>query len=123
MIQTYVPKSDLVRHLVDGNYRDFLVHTLTERKSFRYPPYSELVHVTVRDESIERVKDIIYKLKNKLELLKSPDIELYFDRELFSRRAGEYIQKIVLKGTNLEPLLAQISGEVFRNRGVNVEWK
>ena len=67
-IQTFVPKSDLLKNITEGNYRDFLVHTLSERKSFSYPPYQELVHIWVRDKSKERIKDIIYKLRNKLEL-------------------------------------------------------
>lgn len=96
-IQTYIPSSGLIKHITEGNYRDFLVHTLAERKAFRYPPYGELVHLWVRDPSKERIKDIIYKLKNKLEILKTPDIELYFDREIFTKRNNEYGQKIVLK--------------------------
>lgn len=96
-IQTFAPKSDLIKNITEGNYRDFLVHTLAERKAFSYPPYQELVHIWVRDQNKERIKDIIYKLKNKLETLKAPDIELYFDKELFTKRNNEYGQKIVLK--------------------------
>ncbi|HBB27254.1 TPA: hypothetical protein DCZ36_02005 [Candidatus Gracilibacteria bacterium] len=122
-IQTFAPKSDLIRNITEGNYRDFLVHTLAERKAFSYPPYKELVHIWVRDKSKERIKDIIYKLKNKLETLKTSDIELYFDKELFTKRNNEYGQKIVLKGSNLSPLLTEIEKEIFRNRGVSLERK
>ncbi|EKD30058.1 MAG: hypothetical protein ACD_78C00169G0003 [uncultured bacterium (gcode 4)] len=122
-IQTYIPSSDLIKHITEGNYRDFLVHTLAERKTFRYPPYGELVHLWVRDPSKERIRDIIYKLKNKLEILKTPDIELYFDREIFTKRNNEYGQKIVLKWLNLSPLLATIAKELFRNRWVSLERK
>ncbi|MDD5376846.1 MAG: hypothetical protein PHH16_01890 [Candidatus Gracilibacteria bacterium] len=122
-IQTFAPKSDLIRNITEGNYRDFLVHTLAERKAFSYPPYQELVHIWVRDTNKERIKDIIYKLKNKLETLKTPDMELYFDKELFMKRNNEYGQKIVLKGSDLSPLLKTIGKEIFRNRGVSMERK
>lgn len=122
-IQTFAPKSDLIHNITEGNYRDFLVHTLSERKAFSYPPYKELVHIWVRDKSKERIKDIIYKLKNKLETLKTSGVELYFDRELFTKRNNEYGQKIVLKGWNLSPLLETIEKEIFRNRGVSLERK
>lgn len=122
-IQTFAPKSDLIKNITEGNYRDFLVHTLSERKTFSYPPYKELVHIWVRDKSKERIKDIIYKLRNKLEILKTPDTELYFDRELFIKRDNEYGQKIVLKGDDLSPLLASIEKEIFRNHGVSMERK
>jgi len=122
-IQTFAPKSDLVRNITEWNYRDFLIHTLEERKTFSYPPYKELVHIWVRDQNKERIKDIIYKLKNKLETLKTSDIELYFDKELFTKRNNEYGQKIVLKGGNLSPLLETIEKEIFRNRGVSLERK
>lgn len=123
LIQTFAPKSDLIQNITEGNYRDFLVHTLAERKQFSYPPYKELVHIWVRDKSKERIKDIIYKIRNKLEILKTPDIKLYFDKELFTKRNNEYGQKIVLKGTNLSPLLTEIEKEIFRNRGVSMERK
>lgn len=77
----------------------------------------------MRDQNKERIKDIIYKLKNKLETLKTSDIELYFDKELFTKRNNEYGQKIVLKGGNLSPLLETIEKEIFRNRGVSLERK
>ena len=122
-IQTFAPKCDLIKNITEWNYRDFLVHTLNERKNFSYPPYRELVHIWVRDKSKERIKDIIYKLKNKLEVLKTPEIELYFDRELFIKRNNEFGQKIVLKWENLSPLLMEIEKEIFRNRGVSLERK
>lgn len=122
-LQTFAPKSDLIRNITEGNYRDFLIHTLTERKNFSYPPYRELVHIWVRDKSKDRIKEIIYKLKNKLEILKTPSIELYFDRELFTKRNNEYGQKIVLKGEDLGPLLTEIEKEIFRNHGVSLERK
>ena len=122
-IQTFIPKSDLIKNITDGNYRDFLVHTLAERKAFSYPPYNELVHIWVRDANKERIKDIIYKLRNKLELLKDSEIELYYDKELFTKRNNEYGQKIVLKWKNLTSLLETISKEIFRNRGVSIERK
>jgi primosomal protein N' (replication factor Y) len=122
-IQTFAPKSDLVKNITAGNYRDFLIHTLKERKAFSYPPYKELVHIWVRDKSKERIKEIIYKLKNKLEILKTPLIELYFDKELFTKRNNEFGQKIVLKWDDLSPLLKEVEKEIFRNHGVSLERK
>ncbi len=123
IIQTYTPNAPIAKILSEGNYRDFLTKTLTERKLFSYPPYGELAYIWVEDENKERIKDIIYKLANKLELAKTEEIALHYDKTLFERRAGKYRQKIVLRGRDVGLLLQNIKTEVFRNRWVRLEWK
>lgn len=66
IIQTYLPKSPIVRIIADGNFREFFVHTLEERKAFGYPPYSEMVRIDIRHANKDRVNDTASKLANKL---------------------------------------------------------
>ena len=82
--------------------------------------------VWVENERLDQVKDTIFKLANKLRLeneVKENPCEIFFDKDLHSRRFGLYAQKISVKGENVGSLLSAISPEVFRNRGIRVEWK
>ena len=119
IIQTFTPHTPIAKNLIEGNYRDFLSRTLQERKQFDYPPYAELAYIWVEDKNKERVKDIIYKLASKLQMEiqdQKRNIILHYDKELFERRAGEYRQKIVLRGQNLMCTLETIKGEIIKNR-------
>lgn len=87
VIQTFTPNVPLVKIIESGNYKDFLTHTLAERKAFLYPPYAELAYIWVEDKSKDRVKEVIHKLANKLTIIKNEDIILNYDKELFDRRA------------------------------------
>ena len=125
ILQTYLPDAPLIRDLADGNYRDFFMRTLSERKQFGYPPYGELAYVWVRDPSLDRVHDIIHRLVNKLTLATAdtPDVEIFFDRTYSIRRADEHIQKIIVKGPHITPILDTIRPEAVRNPQVRVEWR
>ncbi|EKE26987.1 MAG: hypothetical protein ACD_4C00091G0001 [uncultured bacterium (gcode 4)] len=123
-IQTYIPNSSFINILTEWNFKDFLMTSLKERKDFNYPPYKELVYVWVKSKSQEKVKDIIIKLKNKLEINNTENKKvIFYDKELFSKRASEYHQKIVIKWEDLQEFLSCIKFEVFRNKEINIEWK
>ena len=123
LIQTYLPEHPLLRTILDGNYRDFLRTMSEERQKFDYPPYAEFALIRVHDTSKEKVQDIIAKLVNKITLLKSEDIFLAYDRDISEKYAGEWIQKIILKGKDLSPILSELQVEILRNRAVTLEWR
>ncbi|MDD3120299.1 MAG: hypothetical protein PHF46_02735 [Candidatus Gracilibacteria bacterium] len=123
IIQTYIPDSKIVKLIIEGNYKNFLVETLKERKTYNYPPYKELVYIWVKNKNLTRVKDIIFKLKNKLDLANNGNYEIFFDKDIFSKKASEFQQKIVIKGNDLQEFLGTIKGEIFRNKEINVERK
>lgn len=63
------------------------------------------------------------KLVNKITQIKEEDIFFAYDRDIRERYAGEWVQKIILKGKNLEILLSHLEVEIVRNRAVNLEWR
>lgn len=127
ILQTYIRESSLINNLLFGNYKTFLNYTLSERKKYGYPPYGQLILLSVRDWNKEKVRDIITKLVNKLKIyITNNPIEkifLAYDRDIWEKRWGEWIQKIILKGRNTESILNHIRGEVVRNRGITLERK
>lgn len=68
IIETAAPRLPLIQNIVNGNYRDFLVRTLQERKQFGYPPYSGLAYIRVTGKNINQIEDICAKLVNKLQM-------------------------------------------------------
>ena len=123
LIQTRMTEHPLIDVIMQGNYKDFLQYMSQERKVFQYPPYSDFITLRVHDPSQDRVKDIITKLVNKISLLKSETTFLAYDRDIWERRSGEYIQKIILKDTDLSSLLISLQVEIMRNRSVTLEWR
>ncbi len=120
-IQTYTPDHPLLSLIIEGNYQDFLRDMSRERKAFDYPPYSQFALLRIRDAQKEKVQDIMVKLLNKITQIKEDTIFLASDQDIWERFAGEWMQKIILKWSNLEPLLAQLEVEIVRNRAVTLE--
>jgi primosomal protein N' (replication factor Y) len=96
-IQTYTPDHPLLQVLVEGNYKDFLLQMSSERKAFHYPPYEEFIQIRIHDPYKEKVQDILQKLLNKIQILKTDDVFLAYDLDLWEKNRGEWVQKIVLK--------------------------
>lgn len=67
-LQTYHTDHEFLQLLLSANTRQFLQYTLAERRSFRYPPYGELIYIWVSHASQDRVRDMIHKLANKIEI-------------------------------------------------------
>ncbi len=122
LIQTRMREHPLLDLIMEGNYKDFLSYMSHERELFGYPPYTQFVTIRIHDRSQARVKDIVTKLANKIELLKWDSIFFAYDRDIWEKSAGEWIQKIILKDKNLSPILDAIQGEILRNRAVTLQW-
>lgn len=126
IVQTYSPHSPLARSLMEGNYREFLTRTLSERKRFGYPPYSKIAYVTVSERRREKAEESVVRLKNKLEITEREGkfgVTVLSDPSLLTKRADEWIGKIVVKGPRAADLLESLRIEIVRNRNVRLEWK
>lgn len=123
LIQTYAPNIDIIKKITEWNYKNHLIETLWERKDYNYPPYKELVYVWVKDKKLDRVKDIIFKLKNKLDILNNWENIIFFDKDIYIKRSWEYLQKIIIKWNGLEDFLQNIKNEILRNKEISIERK
>lgn len=126
IVQTYSPNSPLANSLMEGNYREFLTRTLAERKRFGYPPYSEIAYVTVAERTREKAEEAVARLKNKLSIAETEGkfgVAILSDPSLLTKRADEWMGKIVVKGPRAADLLESLRVEIVRNRTVRLEWK
>lgn len=124
IIETSAPHSPFVKTLTDGNYRDFAARTLSERKAFKYPPYTGLAYIRIKDSNETRLSDITAKLKNKLDIVQKElheDASIRYDRSLREKRAEDYIDTIVIRSDNMAELVLAIEKEILKNRGISLE--
>jgi len=61
------PKNEMVKNIVELNYKDFFKKTLNERKLFFYPPFVELAILRYKDKNKVSSIEYINNLKNTLD--------------------------------------------------------
>lgn len=123
LIQTYTPDHPLLQVISEGNYKDFLSYITPERKKFLYPPYAQFALLRIHDPSKDRLKDIMEKIVNKIEILKKESTFLAYDRDIWERYRGEWVQKIILKDEDLSYILMELEVEIVKNRAVTLEYR
>lgn len=120
-IQTYTPEHPLLHVISNGNFQDFLEYAIPERKDFQYPPFSDFLSIKIHAEQKNRVVDMTTRILNKVFLLKKDSTVITANTDLFDRYAGEWIQKITFRDTDLEYILSELETEIVRNRSVSLE--
>ncbi len=124
IIETHTPKLPLIRDLLNGNYKSFLTRTLAERKKYHYPPYSGLAYIRIHHKSTAVLEEMCAKINNKLkvasETINPPMSQILYDRSVRLKRAGEYIDTIMIRSDTLSQILAPIQKEVLKNRNMEL---
>ena len=120
IIQTFIPDNSIIKNIVSGNYKEFFISSLEERKIFNYPPYTQMVTLEYRSMTEVKSKDFITKLYNKLVLL---DENRNFDITLVNnpmKKYNKYFFKIIIKWKDIRAFLEWIKFEIMRNKGLSV---
>ena len=125
VIQTFIPKSEIVKETAFSNYKEFFTKTLKERKAFNYPPFCEFVILEYRDKEKQKALNFILKIKEKLEKeLRSVEnthknIEIILNPN-YSKKYNQFYYKIILKWQNLREFLKCIKTEIFSHSNFSV---
>lgn len=53
VIQTYTPEHQVVRNVMEGDYRSLYREQIEERRVFRYPPFYRMVEITLKHRDAE----------------------------------------------------------------------
>ncbi len=115
ILQTFISWNDIVESIWKGNYKDFFIKTLKERKMFNYPPFCDMVILEYRDGNKDKAEEFIKRLKNKLDIL---NVDKTFDIILFpetQKKHNSYYFNIVVKWQNVREFLDNIKIEIMRN--------
>ncbi len=121
-IQTYTPEHPAIRHAQYHDFRGFYREELEIRRSYRFPPFAELIVATIghRDEArAEReAKSAAQQISATIALLKLGDIEVLGPSPAFIYRLkDEFRFEVTLKGNNLH----RVAEALPRTRGWSLD--
>lgn len=122
-IQTFAPEHLLLQEIVFGNYKTFLDALKKERKAFSYPPFSDFAIIRVRHRDKMQVKNMLAWLVEHIEKIPKNKTFFAYDTDIFEKSHGEFMQKIILKWTEVSDILEKISPLVIRNKNIFVDWQ
>jgi primosomal protein N' len=131
LIQTYLREWPLIQHLLEWNTKTYIADTLKTRKKYGYAPYGSIYTIWVRGDTQDGVHTIVTRLANKLSIEKenliqggvytTTSIYMSYDHDIWTRRNGKWMQKILLKWENLEPIVSTIQVELLKNRNIHID--
>lgn len=121
-IQTYTPEHELLSQIVFWNQKQFLDLLSRERKMFCYPPFSDFITLKIHHTKKDQLQRLMSQLIQKIAHIKHESTFFAFDQDIYERYAGEWVQKIILKDTDLTYILWDLERDVVRNRSVTLEW-
>lgn len=96
-IQTFTPEHPMLQMVVFGNFRNYLEKLKTERKRFSYPPFADFITIVIHHREKERVKNMLFGLLEHIQKEDMSETFLAFDRDIWEKMHGDWVQKIILK--------------------------
>ncbi len=104
-MQAFNPAHPVLQEVLKGDFAGFIRREMSERQEFRYPPFTRLIHLTLRHKDARTVHDAAAffgkLLKEKLgERVLGPVLPH------IPRVRGLYAENIMLKLEKSAPLLA-----------------
>ena len=118
ILQTRSPKLRLISDVMNGNFRSFFQRTVSERKQFRLPPFTEMVTIHISDSGESLVKQRIASMASSMigAAKTTPETSVVYDHLLTEKRAGKYCQKILVRSPNMLAFLEPFRAQIVRGR-------
>jgi primosomal protein N' (replication factor Y) (superfamily II helicase) len=66
LIQTWKPDHDILKRIQEHDYDGFFATELEERRQYHYPPFTRLIHITLKHESMQQLDPAADMLANFL---------------------------------------------------------
>jgi len=96
VIQTYDPRHRVIKQVIDNDYNDLYFTEMTERRSYKYPPFYRLINLDIKHKNPEIVYNQAVYLANELRK-HFGDRVIGPQAPLVARIRNFYIQSILLK--------------------------
>lgn len=119
IIQTMIPKNEMIKNIVELNYKDFFKKILEERKIFNYPPFVELVTLRYKNKNKLISIDYINNLKNTLDRFNTGNFEI-IKIDTPTKRDNQFFTKIIIKWFDIRNFLQNIKWEILKNKDLVV---
>lgn len=95
-LQTKNPEQELLRQIIDGDYKGMVRQQLTERKIFAYPPYSRMIHIHIRGYDLSLVEKTSESISSYLASLNHYQV-LGPVTPVIARIKNQYLRMVILK--------------------------
>ena len=90
---------------------------------FLYPPFVDFVALRVFHRDKLFVQNTIQALMEQIEKIDTSDTFVAYDRQLYEKFRGDFMQKIILKGKNVSDILELLTPFIVKNRYIFVDWQ
>ncbi|NDK10225.1 primosomal protein N' [Candidatus Gracilibacteria bacterium] len=120
ILQSFIPKNEMIRSLVESNFKDFLMQTLTERKLFSYPPFGEVVKLEYRHPDAEKALTYIKKLAHTLREYNKDNSYIIIPGTSTFKKNNSYHVACLIKGKNTRLLLGNIKSQILHEVKLSV---
>lgn len=97
VIQTYDVNHRVIKQVIENDYKDLYLTEMTERKSFKYPPFYRLINLDIKHKNPEIVNNQAEYLARELRGHFGEERVIGPQPPLVSRIRNFYIQSILLK--------------------------
>ncbi len=119
IIQTMIPNNEMIKNIVELNYKDFFKKTLEERKIFNYPPFVEMATLRYKDKNKISSIEYINNLKNILDEVNTWKFEI-IKIDTPTKRDNQFFTKIIIKWNQIRKFLQNIKWEILKNKDLVV---
>ena len=106
IVQTYEPNTIVIQSAVKRDYKVFYQHVLADRQTFRFPPFSYLLKLTVRRATANGAQNAAEKLKAELVAAALPAEIIGPTPAFYARRGKNFYYQLVAKSKDRDHLLA-----------------
>ncbi len=104
VIQTFMPKSQLLQYVKEGNWEDFYTTQLSQRQKYRFPPFAHLLKISTHKKTSSSAEKNLQTLRTKI-LNEHKNIVVENPTPSFiEKRSGAYYWHLVLKSKNRKVL-------------------
>lgn len=122
LLQTFSPEQRLIERLTRQAMKTILSESLSERKTYLYPPYAEIAIIHCRDiskvVSIKSLKDLLVKLEKSE---RNQSIKILYGENSFKKN-NEYHTSAIIKWHNLRSFLEHIRSEILKNPKISLQF-
>jgi primosomal protein N' (replication factor Y) len=97
IIQSRRPNNPIFGQIIKGNYKDFYLREMKERKQFFYPPFVKIIKITVKHKEDSVAGKAARYLARLLDEIPVKKIILGPEKGLISKIKNQYLYEIVIK--------------------------
>jgi primosomal protein N' (replication factor Y) len=105
LIQSYEPESPIILASANRDYQAFYKRVISERKQFKFPPYSYLMKFTCKRATLASAQKASEEFKANLARKGLPIEIIGPTPSFYARRGNSYYYQIVLKSKDRDVLV------------------